>query len=300
MNSEPWWETYPDRLEYELKALDRVGIKYIKDENAFSKGILCLHLLDQACGKLRAIFPDLYPYFRFELYADGISLPHHQNPFRKNLCLIGRSTELWHTKDTLAKFLVERLPQVLQAGSSGDLKEVAPLEQHQAEPFSDYYPYLVGTAVIVDGSWVINPDYQSGTLLIGIASPNNKYLRGVVLEVSSEEGNILATSDDRLKQAFSKDICSGRWVSLSEAPKTQNIKNLFMHLRDKDPHPNKIDSHPVNDGRLQIRAAMFPEEINNWRRLDQGWIFVCRFEPKESWEKRRKKQKPQRRRKKSR
>lgn len=301
MSWKPWWKIYPERLKYELKALYRAGIEYVKDEEAFSKGVLCLHLLKQRCGALRVVFPDLYPYFRFELYADDLRLPHHQNPFGKNLCLIGRSTEFWHNKkDTLANFLTERLPQVLRTGASDDPKEVAMLEQHQAEPFSDYYSYHFGAAVIVDGGWAIDNHCQSGTLLIGVASPNTRLLQGAVLEVRGEGGNVLAESDSRLRQAFSKGQLSARWVRLSEAPKTNNIKDLFMHLRERDLYSHKIDSYPVNDGRLQVRAALFPEEINNWRRLDQGWIFVCRFEPQESWEKRGKKQKPRHRRKKRR
>jgi len=296
MSWKPWWEVCPGRLDYELRALDQLGIEYTRDEKAFSNGVLCLHLRKQACGSLRAVFPDFYPYFRFELYADDLSLPHHQNPFGKNLCLIGRSTELWHNKDTLAKFVTERLPQVLKAGASADPEEVAGMEQHQAEPFSDYYSYCDSTAVIVDENWAIDSDHQSGALLIGVTAPNAQLLRGAVLEVRDEEGNVLAESDSRLRRTFSGGELSARWIRLSEPAKICDPAALFVHILKNDPYSNKIDSHPVDGGRLQVRAALFPEEINNWRQLDHGWIFVCRFEPQQSWEKNRGRPRSKRRR----
>ena len=38
---------------------------------------------------LEVTFPDLYPYFRFEIVAPTLSLDHHQNPFGKNLSVAG-------------------------------------------------------------------------------------------------------------------------------------------------------------------------------------------------------------------
>ena len=130
---------FPKRLEYELNALNNAGIEYSKNEDAFTRGVLCLNIWIDGVGNLQVIFPDLYPYFRFEIYAHDLVLPHHQNPFSKNLCMIGRRTENWHIKDTLASFLLERLPKVLKAGKSTDCEEVEGVEQHQAEPISDYY-----------------------------------------------------------------------------------------------------------------------------------------------------------------
>lgn len=283
MIGKPWWEIYPDRFKFELDALEQAGIKYTKDEDVFSKGVLCLYIEMETVGKLRVVFPDLYPYFRFEIYAPELQLSHHQNPFSKSLCLIGRSTENWYISDTLASFLIERLPQVILTGTSDNTKEVEGIEEPQAEPFSDYYSYLFGTAVIVDGEWEIDTCYKSGTLLIGVASLDAK-LKGAVLEVYDEEGNILAQSDPRISRAFSGHEFSARWVRLSEALKTTKQDDQFKFLQEKDPYPDKIKSHRVNGGILKIRAALFPEEIRNWRQLDYGWIFVCSFKHRESWE----------------
>jgi len=115
-----WWVRQPERYEYELAQLDAAGIDYSMDEVARDEGILRLDLSipgeEGESLKLQVTFPDLYPYFRFEVRAPEIDLPHHQNPFSKNLCLLGRSTRHWNTSDTLAKFIRERVPLVLTAG----------------------------------------------------------------------------------------------------------------------------------------------------------------------------------------
>ncbi len=295
MTEKTWWERWPDIFERELEALDEAGIKYSVDEGAHKKGVLCLHLEMETAGKLYVVFPDLYPYFRFEVYAPEIQLDHHQNPFDKNLCLIGRSTYNWNTEDTLASFLTERLSQTIQAGSSNNLEEVAEIEEHQAEPFSDYYKYEVGTAVIVDSSWTIDDQYKFGTLLIGVAFSDVPLLRGAVFEVRDENGNTLAKSDTRLMQAFSEDApLLARWVRLSEAPRTQNPADIFECIRKKDPYPDNIESYFLKMGKLQVRAALFPDE-RRWRELKYGWIFVCKLKPT-SWEINRKKQKTRNRR----
>jgi len=143
MIGKPWWDDFPSILARELSALDEADIEYKRDDEAFDKGILCLHIEMEKTGKLRVVFPDLYPYFRFEVYAPELELAHHQNPFTKSLCMIGRSTENWHVGDTLAAFLMERLPQVMLTGTSDNVTDVEGIEAPQAEPFSDYYSDLL-------------------------------------------------------------------------------------------------------------------------------------------------------------
>ncbi len=226
-------------------------------------------------GELRVVFPDLYPYFRFEIYAPNLNLPHHQNLFSKNLCLIGRSTEFWDTKDFLANFITERLPLVLKSGQSDDPEEVADIEEHQAEPFSDYWPCHPATSVIVSSGWKIDDSYKSGSMLIGVIPLREQFLRCAVFEVYDEHDNILETSDIKLKQTFSGDKITARWVRLLKAPVSSDHRRLFEYLQQEDPFAYKIKSHRTNSGKLTVRAALFPEETSNWRKLDSGWLVVC-------------------------
>jgi len=296
MIRKPWWEVYPSRLEREFDALKEVGIEYTTDEDAFAKGILCLYVEMEKAGTLRVVFPDLYPYFRFEIYAPELQLSHHQNPFSKSLCLIGRSTINWRADDTLASFLIDRLPQVIHTGTSDNATEVAGIEEHQAEPFSDYYPCYPGTALIVDGSWEIDASCESGTILIGTISPKEQLLKGAVLEVRDEDENILAEASAQIKCAFPGEQLVGRWVRLSEPLKTPDHDERFMYLQKKDPYPNRIRGYRVDGGELKIRASLFPEEISRWRQCDYGWMFVCSIKYRKSWEINQKRERSKRKR----
>lgn len=280
MTPKPWWELYPQKYKDELDALEQAGIKYSKDESSFAAGVLKIHLnilVDNQELRLYAVFPDLYPYFRFQVYAPGLQLLHHQNPLNKIICLIGRSSELWHTTNTLADVLTQRLHQVLLTGQSNDPNEVEMLEEQQAEPFSDYYSYEPGTSVIVDNEWDIDTDCNSGNMIIGVTFQENPLLNGAVLEVHDENGNIMAKSVDRITRAFSGGQLSARWIRLSSPLKIPNPTEIFNPLQDQDPFPEKIKSHRVKYASLKIRAALFPEENRNRRQLNNGWIFVCSY-----------------------
>ena len=137
MSQKKWWEIYP-RLEYERQKLDEVGIKYSIDEEAIAIGVVRLELPETVAGKVFVIFPDLYPYFRFQIYAPELDLKYHQHPLEKNLCMIGRATDNWDQNDTVADFITIRLPEVLKAGNSVNKDDVSVFEEPQAEPYTDY------------------------------------------------------------------------------------------------------------------------------------------------------------------
>jgi len=300
----PWWEEFPGLLESELRALERAGIPYQKNKAASQAGVLRLDLRVTVDGRaipLFAVYPDLYPYFRPEVYAPTLNLPHHQNPIRKNLCLLPRSTGEWDVEaDALATLLTEQLPRTLQAGETQDPEVADGLEQHQAEPFADYYSYPPGPFVIADGSCPIPGRYKAGSLLIGTCTPGSKVLRGAVLEVQSDRGEALARCDEGLRRAWSRQTVAARWVRLEQPPQINDPGRLFSSFRDLDPHPNRIDSVKVDDGRLQVRAALFPQELRGWRTPEDGWLFACRFEPEESWRNKRKNKRKERKRRKRR
>lgn len=140
----PWWERFPGLLEYELDCLSRYGIEYEQSHEALAQGFIILNLRPEFDGeviRLQARFPDFYPYLRFDVYAPDLNLPHHQNLNQKNLCLLGRDTYNWVPSDTLADFIKNRIPQVLKAGSADSRQAIEDIEERQAEPVSDYYPY---------------------------------------------------------------------------------------------------------------------------------------------------------------
>src|SRR5574341_28632 len=134
---EPWWKREPERLQFELEELDAAGIEYQVNEAAKARGSLIIDLeIILADGEkvlLQARFPDLYPYFRFEILAPELDLPYHQHPFGKQLCILGRATRTWNTTNTLAEFIKTQVPRVLATARMVSLEEASGLEEHLFE-----------------------------------------------------------------------------------------------------------------------------------------------------------------------
>src|SRR6266478_4744451 len=104
----------------------------------------------------------------------------------------------------------ERWPGRLQHEQSA-LEEAAGLEERQAEPFSDYYPYEPGAILLVDSSWNIGTTIDEGKLAIGIHGPLQPLVRGAVLEVRDMKGNTLAKADETFRELYVNTI-PGIWV----------------------------------------------------------------------------------------
>ena len=268
-----WWERFPGRLEMELAALDAAGIRYVLDEDARRDGVIQLRIDLEVGGQrhaLLAVYPDCYPYTRVEVRAEDLTLNHHQHPFAKNICLIGRATANWLPRETLAHHLMTRFPIAIATGNSDDRAMALGREEEQAEPFSDYYTYESGSIVLIDGSWEIDPAVTSGKLRIGVERLD-PLLRGVVLEVRDDAGNRLAGIDETLAKRYSQ-VLLGSWVRCPH-PVNEGDPNQFrtalksMCAQFVAPRPHGDGSH-----RLSIVGVLFPEETG-WREVGDGWVF---------------------------
>lgn len=274
---EPWWEREPERLEYELYQLTAAGIMFQVDETLKATGLLVIDVEIntefEAGLSLKIRFPDLYPYFRFEVEAPTLALPHHQNPFGRQLCLIGRGTVNWNTDDTLAGFLTQRLPSVLSSGASEAPDEVSGLEEPQAEPFSDYYRYGKEAMILVDSSWSIEGQVTRGSLTLGLAESPIESVRGAVLSISAEDGRILAEAAPQIRALYKRQI-EARWVRV-DAPVVECDANRFLEiLRAQQEFLGKPALRLVPGGRLDIVGVLFPEE-HIWRgEPSTGWVFA--------------------------
>lgn len=277
----PWWKRLPDRLEYELRALDQAGIVYELDQQALEGGVALLRL-DYNCNgerlRLEVKFPDFYPYTRFEIIAPGIELNHHQNPFCKNLCLIGGSSENWETTDTVADYLKNRLPVMLSTARTELREQVAGLEEHQGEPMTAYYPHQVDSVVLVDSSWAIPGGTTHGRMTIGLFPDSGVLLRGAVLEIRDSNNHVLAQADPAIVKLCPKSI-PGRWVR-ADQPIKENEPDKFLRAVPRNRYTAEyVRSHTVQGGYLDIVGVVFPEEVS-WRESSDGWVFVVRGKQK--------------------
>jgi molybdopterin/thiamine biosynthesis adenylyltransferase len=280
---EPWWEREPERLQYELKELDDAGIAYRVDEAAKAKGILIINLeitlADEGKVCLQARFPDFYPYFRFEIRAPELDLPYHQHPFCKQLCVLGRATENWKTTDTLAAFVKERVPQVLATARMESGEEARDVEEHQGEPFSDYYPYLDDSLILIDGTWNVATTI-GGSLIVGLPESRTRglALRGAVLEIRDEGGKVIAKAQAEIRSLFPRAL-SCRWIR-TEIPIQAGKPELFFDgLYQRSAQLEKPEWRTLDGFRYDIIGVVFPEE-HQWRSAKtDGWLFAVRAVP---------------------
>jgi len=270
-----WWELWPGRLESELSALEAAGVHYEYDQNALKRGKIVLRLeitLDGKPSRLEAHFPDVYPYTRFELIAPDLNLCHHQNPILKNLCLIGRASPNWRVTDTLADFVINRLPLVVNAAHSEDASALTDLEEHQAEPFSDYYPYQPNALLLVESEWHLDKVIDEGELVIGTRGPIEKVLRGAIVEVRDNKGTILAQADEAFRALYANTI-SGVWLRCKTPPAVETPQGAYVSLRSRSRFAKNVQWQQFADGRVQVIGLVFPEEVA-WRQSGDGWVFL--------------------------
>ena len=286
----PWWVDRPGTLHEELTALGRAGIDYKVREDLKAQGILQVDATVDVDGELihvEVVYPDSYPFFRFEVYAPKLDLPRHQNPFLKNLCLIGRSTDNWDTDSTAAEFLTEQLPKVLAAGRAPIGKSPVP-EVPQGEPLSVYYGGQDGAILLIDSEWSIPAGHDRGWLKIaldrsavgtitgmGIDAP---VIRGVVAEVQAYDHSVLAEADTALLAAVpDPHWVRGRWVRIDPPPAVGAPPNGMQGL-DKS-----IDAawgasglkEKYNGHQIEISGVLFREELTEGN-FGDGWIFHVR------------------------
>lgn len=276
----PWWQRWPERLDYEIEALRAAGIPFDIDEGARAVGAIRLNLRPTVEGEqlnLVAVFPDLYPYVRFEVLAPDLTLEHHQNPLAKNLCLIGRSTSNWNVTDTVAGFIKDRLSLVLKAARAGNPHEVGSIEEHQGEPVSNYYPYEPNAMVMVDSSWSLPTTCTQGELVIGLPDQVGPVLRGVALEILGSGGTLLASADPALLPLYPRRI-RGRWFRAQKpAPTADPRRFLEGHAREHKKIQRPTWRPLVNSWRVDVVGVLFPEEVR-YREIGDGWIFVVQVE----------------------
>ena len=280
-----WWTRNPERLEFELQALRDAGIPFAPIQESIDRGVYQLRLTPIVDGKtidLVAVFPDLYPYFRFEVLAPGLDLSHHQHAFAKTLCMIGRATDNWSSEFFLADFIQNRLPIVLTAAQTDDSVAAAQLEQVQGEPFSDYYAARPAMCLI-DSGWQIPASVRSGSLTLGVHSfsrlPPEKTpcIHATVLEVRGEDGTIVAQAPPELRTAFGSRQAKGRW-GRAEAPiPIGEAKALYTASRRLDPREATLSWSQLWGFTFQVRAILFPEETRH-RQTSDGWVFIVRIQ----------------------
>lgn len=276
--STPWFQRFPGLLEEELQALRDAGIAAQVRKPERSEGVLVVDLSyprdDAEPLNLTATFPAFYPYFRPAVILHDHLLPRHQNPFTGDLCLLDRPTAEWDPDWTLARLLEEQVPKVLREGAITDPDAMR--EGEQAEPVTDFYTYKEGTSFLIDppSSLAAITSDRSGRLLVGLKKDTDVWLRGAVLQIQTEDREIISELDAGIAEQYPYRI-GVHWVRFDKPPNPASIEvavhKQFQHLLTKPQNFKKVQG-----GRVDVLGIVFPEEVEPGRFHD-GWLFRVVF-----------------------
>lgn len=274
----PWWEQFPGRLDREIASLDLHGIAHRRDELAWRHGQLILDLTVTTPGieaiHLIAHYPHQFPFTRFEVVAPNLVLPRHQNPFAKNLCLMGRASSNWSVHDTLGDVLMEQLPK-LKRFATENPATLRDLEEPQGEPITDFYDYYPNTAVLVDSNWQLDLAINEGKLKLSYSSALP--FRGAITEVLDTDGKTIAHADAALHRAFTQ-AARGRWVRWDAPIVETDLKRLIgiLSTRYRNIGQTALSTKRALDrGHPEILGIVFPEEGEQGKFHD-AWLFLVR------------------------
>lgn len=271
-----WWDRFPGLEQNELNSLQEAGITFEKNSDAWKIGKLVLHInfpvevlnLDFAYEKkilvLDAYYPDTYPFFKPEIFAREESFERHQNPFEKNLCLIGRSSDNWESDWSIADYLKSQLPKILKINVEGVGAEFTDSnEEHQGEPLSEFLPFRKEGEVFFIGDWVIPNNVRHGMLKVGNLDSDS--IRGVVFEVEDEDRNVI--KEFSLNNLRCPIIMTVPWVHLAQPLSTADPVDYLHKILETYP---RLQPKP---GKRFIGAVVFSEE-GKWKKETDAWVFV--------------------------
>jgi molybdopterin/thiamine biosynthesis adenylyltransferase len=270
---ELWWSR-AERLRWELSELARLGFRYDPPGDLEAPGPFSLRVYAPWRNEelaLEVTFPELYPYFRCEVRAEDLNLLHHQNPFRKNLCLLGRGTDQWSTSDSLAWLLADQLPKLAEALDAETNSAAAALEEQQGEPVSDYYSHKIGDVVLVDSSWRIPPEFDRGRIKLEYAPHREgQPFRAVVTEITWRHGSLYRAPDHLL--GLFPEALEGEIARLDEPLLVDDPDEFQQRLVREGKWQGRW--YGPADSQRQVLGVVFPEE-GSWRgESGQGWLFV--------------------------
>jgi molybdopterin/thiamine biosynthesis adenylyltransferase len=283
----PWWELWPERLEWELNALRSAGVDYTILEQDPKTGALRLSFPYSVNGEvvvLEAAFPCFYPYTRCEIIAPELALRWHQNPYNRNLCLLGRATANWDIENSLVTFLATQLPKVLSAARTEDPEEAKDKEELQAEPLTFFLPYPRGSVVFVMDDREVPGDSERGHMHFRVAASQTE-VRAVASAVFGKgKKAIFEVEESPFLRGFPKRF-EGYWYRSTLTPAGMSADEFLRKLAVEHPPVGMPKWAEFNGGRYELIGVRIPEE-SSWRELGESWLFILRLELRQKANKR--------------
>jgi hypothetical protein len=304
----PWYETDIQRFQMEISSLKALNVSVEIDNPASEAGVLRLTLKIEGDNPvfdlpdksqelvLQAVYPDMFPFFRPHVFAYDLSLPRHQNPFQKNLCLLERISDAWLPDYTLGWLLQTQLAKAIKEGSITDPEQLLAKGDEQAEPENEYYPVNNDCPLIFDSSGFSTDLYDGevpqvlGHITYGL-EPKKIFPLGIAaLKTYDTNNNLLSCLPKTVADTHS-DILTGQVFRFSERPpfgealadRDWILGKLKEHGVDFRFEKRVLRKHATSGNKVDIRgliAINFPEEVSPGVKKMTGWVFILLFEIK--------------------
>lgn len=285
-----WPDAFPQRLGAEVEAFAASeGLDFeLDNEHLEATGQVIfrgtLTRGDREAIGLEVRYPDSFPYLRPEVFARGLRLGRHQNPYRHNLCLLERSTRQWSPSDTGAWLVSERIPKLLSL-LEGDPEQMRREEAPQGEPASHYLLAESGALVFVpEEVLAVSDGVRAGSLRLAIGADEQpaQMVRAALTRVEKRDARgklqIIAEAHGRFVERFSKTAYEGRWVRLDEFPRDGGRAAELLAAARAAPGYEAPPKQPVADGRVSVLGVVCNEEVRQGV-FEDTWLFVIGLAP---------------------
>ncbi len=302
--SKPWFEERLAIFDRELNSFRDIGITFEIDEPLRQKGILRIKAtintksaefnleIDQDKLVFNIVYPDSYPFFRPQVFADDLDLPRHQNPLEKNLCLLGRLTIEWDSQQTAAGLLRDQLPRLLKKAFITDQDAIKNDPTEQAEPVSEFYtkaehPVLFDPSCIPEADLESNAPRLLASLLIGKGAENFFPTRLAVLETTVISSGEKHEAIKPIRDIFTSKF-KGQLYRVPEPP-PGNPSQMFpwlSKLLKANGQSLKVSNNSFSvNGEITIKyvTGLCFEEEKQKGVTGYGWLFhieiICKSKP---------------------
>jgi hypothetical protein len=277
---QPWWQRWPERLDWELAQLEALGMRHEvhhpEDGGLVRLDVTCT--VDGTDYRLEVNFPQLYPYFRPDVRTAPGTFDFHQAPFSGGICLAARDPEFWSSDDSVAAFIAQQLPMVV-AANAPDASRADELEEQAPEPVGEYYLYADGDSVLVSSDWMLSPEVESGRLVLGVLTPQLP-LRAAVLEVRGPAGERLAEAPQAMRQIFSAGQLQVPWLRRPGAV-MQETGGAFVEAVEASTGTRlRTRWHDLGPHQVDLHGIVYTDEVR-YSEYGDAWVFAMRVRSRE-------------------
>jgi hypothetical protein len=272
----PWWRERPELIRREREWLEYQGFDIEGEEiPEHDDGVVRFRVaidLDGRRHRLTVVYPDFFPFFRFEALTDD-RYETHQNPHLGVLCLLPAPTDAWDTHDTAGEVIRDQLKRLVddQPGQPG----YDPAASGHVEPRARYYDYEHEAVVRIDRDWSIDPEHPGGTLVVGVDSDARpEVFRGTILEVQDENGDVIAQADAVIAARYdARRRIAGRWCRLQSPPAGAGHDEVRHSASAHRPQLAGPEFRSIGDAELDVVGVVFEDDVRPGERGD-AWVFA--------------------------